>query len=487
MSGCACDTKDIRKCVWSNALQDKSSLERSRERHLLPALTMNRTSRTALMASVAVLLVSALANAQQAEQRTPTPTPPLPNRANEVLPSWLRVRGEFRERMEGFTNAGFTRDRNDLYWLSRFRLNATVAPSPLLSFSLQAQDARVGKKTVGSTGVPFKGPFDLRAAYADVGTANTPVAARVGRQELAYGEQRLIGHLSWTNTARTFDAAKVTLRSKRFQVDVFGASIVRILDSEFDQSGNGNRLFGAYGVSTALLPKSTIEPYVLWKRDANLRTEQDTTGNLEVATVGVRWVGKLPARIDYGTEMAVQSGSLGSDEVKAWAGHWQVRAGAPTRVPMGLTGEYNYASGDENPTDGTRGTFDQLYPTGHEKYGLADQVGWRNIHHLRAGVDVTPIRGLLLTANYHSWWLAERRDALYTSSSAVLARVTAGANDRHVGQEIDIQASRPITPQLQLAGGYAYIFPGAFLKQTTPAARYGYPYLMATYVFLAER
>lgn len=51
--------------------------------------------------------------------------------------------------------------------------------------------------------------------------------------------------------------------------------------------------------------------------------------------------------------MVVQTGSLGTDEVRAWAGHWQLRAGAPTSLPLGLTGEYNYASGDSDPADGT--------------------------------------------------------------------------------------------------------------------------------------
>ena len=78
-------------------------------------------------------------------------------------------------------------------------------------------------------------------------------------------------------------------------------------------------------------------------------------------------------------------------------------------------------------------------------------------------------------------------DALYNAGSTVIARVPGGADNRHVGQEIDVQASRPITPQLQVSGGYAYLFPGAFLKQATPGASYGYPYVMATYVFLADR
>jgi hypothetical protein len=65
--------------------------------------------------------------------------------------------------------------------------------------------------------------------------------------------------------------------------------------------------------------------------------------------------------------------------------------------------------------------------------------------------------------------------------------VATGATSRHVGQELDAQVSRALMPQLQLAAGYAHIFTGDFLKQATPGASYSYPYVMATYVFLAER
>jgi len=422
-----------------------------------------------------------------AAQVTPAPRAPVPNRLNEVLPSWLRVRGEFRERMEGFDGLGFNESRDDLYWLSRFRLNATVTPSKTLSFQVQAQDARVGKKTVGPTGAPFQSPFDLRMAFADIGAATGPVTVRVGRQELVYGEQRLIGHVGWANAARTFDAAKVTLRAPAFSVDVFGASVVRTLVDDFDRSGAGNRFAGAYATTTKLLPLATVEPYVLFKRDVNLRNELGAIDDLQHVTTGMRLVGRLPARLDYGVEMAIQRGSLGAEEVKAWAGHWQLRESLPGRGAVRLTGEYNFASGDKDPADGVRGTFDQLYPTPHDKTGLADQIAWKNIHHARAGFEVTPLRGLPVTANYHSWWLAETRDAVYNTGNAVVARLPAGAADRHVGQELDVQVARALTPQLQLAAGYAHIFTGAFLKQATPGASYSHPYVMVTYVFFAER
>src|SRR5688500_9497937 len=384
-----------------------------------------------LCLSVAALRPPDTSFAQQATpQQTPAPAAqappvapvPVSNRANEALPAWLRVRGEFRERMEGFDSLGFTEGRDDLYWLSRFRFNATVTPSKFLSFQAQVQDARVAKKTVGPTGTPFKAPFDLRTGFADVGSATGPVAVRVGRQELVYGEQRLVGHVSWLNAARTFDGAKVTLRSKPLQVEAFATSVVRILDGAFDKSGNGNRFAGAYATTGTLIPLGSVEPYMFWRRDVNLRGETGNVGDLKQTTVGIRAVGKLPARLDYGIEMALQRGSLGTEDLEAWAGHWQLRASLPGPGVVKLTGEYNYASGDANPADGVRGTFDQLYPTPHDKYGLADQVGWKNIHHLRAGLEVRPHPRLALGGGYHSFWLASGTDALYSAGNAVLAR-----------------------------------------------------------------
>ena len=57
------------------------------------------------------------------------------------------------------------------------------------------------------------------------------------------------------------------------------------------------------------------------------------------------------------------------------------------------------------PADGRHGTFDVLYPTAHDKYGMADQVGWKNVNHV--GVILEASRGrLVLQAKGHDWWLA---------------------------------------------------------------------------------
>jgi hypothetical protein len=195
------------------------------------------------------------------------------------MPAWLRVRGEFRERVERFDNSGFDESRDDLYYLTRFRFTATAA-SRAISATIQVHDARVADKSIGPTGSPFRAPFDLRQAFVDLGRTKTPVVVRFGRQEIAFGDQRLVGHANWLNAARTFDAARVTVKSKTSQIDLFAASAVRILDGEFDKSGNGNRFAGAYVSSGRMLPLSTVEPYVLWRRDVNQRAEAGTLDSL---------------------------------------------------------------------------------------------------------------------------------------------------------------------------------------------------------------
>ena len=233
-------------------------------------------------------------------------------------------------------------------------------------------------------------------AYGEFGTKN---AIRVGRQELAFGEQRLLGHLVWANTARSFDGARATIKGTLGQIDGFAASVVTIDPSESRQERQRERDLRRVRVVTIIVPKQALEPYVFWRQARGVTAELGGTAPLHQATTGVRMAGKLPSAFDYSGEIALQTGSVGADDVKAWASHGLVGKafnGAPSHPRV--FGEYNYASGDADRTDGTRGTFDQLYPTGHDKLGLWDQVGWKNIHNLRAGVEVKPTSKVLITA-----------------------------------------------------------------------------------------
>jgi hypothetical protein len=450
-------------------------------------------SSRSLLVSMCVFALAGVARIAAAQQpASPPPSAPssssvpAPLGVSGQLAPWLQVRGEFRTRIEGFSGGGFTAGNDDAYWMERFRLSATVSPVTSLSFFVQVQDARAFDKTTGGLLPPLRDTLDLRQAYGEVTSAHATV--RIGRQDLFFGEQRLIGNLPWTNVSRSFDAGRLTLKRPGAQVDLFAASVVTVTPDAFSKSGNGNILYGAYGSLTALVPKQTIEPYVLWRQSTNIAAELGGLAMLRQATTGVRMAGKMPAAFDYSGELAVQRGSVGPDDIEAWAAHVNVgRSFVAVPARPRLFGEYNYASGDANRTDGIRGTFDQLYPTGHDKLGLSDQVGWRNIRHARAGLDFKPAEKWQATTSYHSWWLASATDGLYSASGALVARSAAGTAGTHVGQELDGQATYGYSPQLQINVGLAHIFPGQFLRNATAGHAYTYPYVMVTYVFVGDR
>jgi hypothetical protein len=411
----------------------------------------------------------------------------LSDELNSKLPGWLSFSGEYRFRLEGFTGGGFKSGNDDMYPLSRLRLNMKIQPASWLKFVFQGQDARTLGEIVDKRFhlPPYQDTMDLRQAYVEIGDAEKKTAGlRIGRQELAFGEERLIGNVNWLNTARSFDGARATFHRKGYRLDAFAASVVNIHEGQFNENIPGNNIYGLYGGLEKLVPQATLEPYLIWRRASNLPTETKTRGTLNFATVGFRWVGKLPANFDYGTEMAKQAGSLGTDSISAWAGHWVLGyTVARARFKPRVLAEYNFASGDHNPTDGKRGTFDQLYPTGHDKYGLADQVGWKNIHHLRGGVEFTPRAKWLLTGRYSAWWLADSHDALYSAGGAVVARVANGSAGRYVGQELDFLAVYSLSKQIQTGGGFGHILPGTFLKRATPGEAYNLPYATLTFSF----
>lgn len=397
---------------------------------------------------------------------------------------WLGIGGQLRARAEAFVNGGFRPDNSDQYILTRVLLHARVRPTKSTLLFVEGMDARGPWKNKSPEGPPFRDHADLRQLFLQVGADNDPLMFRGGRLELGFGDGRLVGALPWANTARTFDGARGMLSRPGYRLDAFGSSVVKVEQDKFDKHVPGNNFYGAYGSVTKLGPKASLEPYVFWRRQSGLADEAGTPGTMNFGTYGLRAFGKLPSNFDYDTQMALQSGSLADESIAAWAGHWLLGytfAAAPLKPR--LSAEYNQATGDENPTDNKKGTFDQLYPTGHDKYGLTDLVGWQNMRHVRGGLDLAIAKGWVATTRYSHYSLDDAHDGMYTGGGAILARSTAGTAGTDVGNEIDFVASGKFQPSLGFSAGVGHFIPGTFLKNTTPGKPYTYPYVMLTYDF----
>ena len=401
---------------------------------------------------------------------------------NAHIPQWVRLSGELRAREEGFFGNHFTEGNDDMYLLQRVRLGVELRPTPWLTGFAQVQDARVSFADRVPAAPPLQDSLDLRQAYVQLGGESHLLNLRVGRQDLAFGEERLVGASNWGNVARSFDAIRLGMHHGKYRFDAFASSVVVPRDHDFDKHIQGDNLHGLYGQIDGWIPKATLQPFVFWRLAPSVLTERGSRGHLDSKTIGVRWAGLLPAAFEYTVEMAAQRGSWGAEDVQAWAGFWRLGREFKNVVwnPR-LRLEVNHASGDENLADGRHGTFDVLYPTAHDKYGMADQVGWKNVNHVGVILEVKPRPSLVLQAKGHDWWLASEKDGLYNSGGTLLVRDPTGRSGKHIGQEIDLQAIWTPSKHIALGGGVGHMFTGSFLQNTTPGHAYTFPYVQLTY------
>ena len=153
--------------------------------------------------------------------------------------------------------------------------------------------------------------------------------------------------------------------------------------------------------------------------------------------------------------------------------------------------EYDYATGDDNPNDNDFQSFQNLFPSNHDKYGFMDEFSWRNIHDARAQFNIKPIKKLDLEFDYHAFWLADTHDFWYRSNgiSTLRTRTPDGRDVRTIGagnfagQEIDLTATYELTKNVKLQTGYSHFFAGDYLRDTGPDSDADFGYVMTTFSF----
>jgi hypothetical protein len=398
---------------------------------------------------------------------------------DDRLPSWLQFSGEERARAEGNIGIGF-KDSTDRYLLNRLRLNMKVKPTTWLNFNFQAQDARSFWREEAQK-PPYRDPWDLTLAYLELGGLEKYHATFcVGRQDLSFGDERLIGVSNWTNTGRSYDGYRIAVQYQKVRIDAFAASVVVFPGNDIGYHTPGNYIEGLYAAVDHLPAGMTVQPYFLWRRSPGVKLGNGSVGTEDFGTTGVRWTGKIVPALSFNTETALQRGSLKTDTVAAWATHLQGKLDLPfwkSSLHPAYVAEFNYASGDKNRKDGTHSTFDTLYASGHDKIDLADQAAWKNIREFRTGMDFRLSKRYKLMTRYADLWLANAHDSLYASNGAASVTSADGSAGNWVGQEFDGTITMSVKKSSQLGAGYGYLLPGTFLKKTTSGDPFMYPFL----------
>lgn len=207
--------------------------------------------------------------AGEAPAKSPVPTPPaVAAQSTGWLNDALRdsstafkewdIGGQFRFRYEltddagSYPNRDFIQrgvDNDNDYFLFREKLHVGWTPAPSLKLYLEGRGAQAESDTREPS--PGQDVFDLFQAYVEWGDpAVFPLSLKVGRQEMTYGDQRFIGLTDWSNTGRSFDAARLRYQaSKKSWIDLFTGRVVIPRDDYFNESNSNDQFSGLYASS----------------------------------------------------------------------------------------------------------------------------------------------------------------------------------------------------------------------------------------------
>ncbi len=378
--------------------------------------------------------------------------------------------GEFREEDE--TLEGLSH-----FVLGRYRLTANYSRSWL--------EAKVSLQQAGTWGMAG-GSFSLNEAWVKM-KSEKGWFAQLGRQMLAYDDERIIGTNDWSVTAPTHDVLRMGYESKQHKVHLLLAY------NQNPDNMNGNTYY-----TGGNQPYKSMQ--TLWY---HFNTSQSPFGaSLLFMNIGMQKDEDEP--IDPQTFFQQVAGTYLSYKPKHWSAegsfYYQMgreEHGLPLDAFMGsvktevkpndsysIYAGYDYLSGDRYfavPPEGGVGMvyhdkirgFNPIYGSHHQFYGAMDffymstyvngfTPGLQNAY---LGGKYRPVKELTLDASVH-----------YLAMATTLPDV-----DKTLGQEIELSANYAVTKYFTVEAGYSYLHGTEtmqYLKRVSDGQRLHWAYLM---------
>lgn len=345
----------------------------------------------------------------------------------------------------------------------RSRLGAMFSPSENLTGFIQIQDSRrFGSEA--STLSDSKN-LDLHQAFFNIKSIfNLPFNLKVGRMELAYGSQRIIGSVGWHNVGRSFDGSVLKLVTNSVDIDFIGA---RVNESGLVGDSLDQYLFSAYG-NLKVVDKLNLQPFVIAEKTNKTDFTRITLG------LHVSCKDKKKA-FQHELDAAYQLGSQdATTDISAFMVAYNAGYTFNTSIKPMLGAGIAYLSGDDGADADKYKVFNTLYATNHKFYGYMDYflnipnntygLGLMDIH---VKGSIVPAKKLKLALAFHMF----NGNADYT--------LLDGSTSTSFGSEIDLTLSYKYDSNVNFVGGFSMFSPGDIFKETKGEDSSMWTYLMA--------
>lgn len=369
----------------------------------------------------------------------------------------IMARGEYRD--GGLPRMEDNKQRDARFILERTRLS--------LDYSRKWLELRVTAQHSGVWGEKGKGSFNLYETWAKLQASNG-LFAQVGRQELSYDDERILGRNDWAMAANTHDALKLGYEGHGHKAHIIAA---------YNQKAESTYGGTDYTTTSGAYPHKSL--LVAWYHYDFSRIPLGAS--LLFMNVGMQGEGTTDETLISPTTCYQQligtfinfhprrwniEGSyyrqMGKDEFKTPIQAWMaaLKVDYTPNDKWKITSGYDYLSGDDNPVVPMSGSigmalhkkvqgFNTIYGSHHKFYGAMDFFyvsafygGYTpGLQNLYIGSSYNPIKRLNLNASYH-----------YLATASKVSEAS-----RTLGHEIELSASFNIMKDVKLSAGYSYM------------------------------
>jgi len=405
------------------------------------------------------------------------------------LPEWMEFSLSQRTRFESVSHPwrkGQTGGTDvQLPLQSRVHLGVNHGPFWLM---FEGQDSRTnfaGPNDFNGTTVTDQ--FDIlqlfgSATFRNINDTGLRTDLHVGRMTVTIGSGRLVGRNGYRNTTNSFDGGHFAIgNDKDWRVRTFLTAPVQIYETSLDESSS-RRLFWGTVFESSQLSWLNGEAYYFGLND---KRSTNSSQNSTFSTFGLRAY-QSPAKgskfkkpdigkVDYEFEGAAQTGDKGNKDFFAYMGHAEV--GYTVNAPWfpRIDGEYDYASGTQNPNGSSNHTFDRLFGLRRSdmmETGIFGPFFRSNIESAGSRFTVQPRDDLKAYAKHHVWYLAEAKDVFVGSNLTGYSALQdkTGKAGRFLGHDLELVASWKPNSNLVVEAGYEHWFKGDYFKRLPASA-----------------
>lgn len=305
---------------------------------------------------------------------------------------------------------------------------------------------------------------------------------RFGRQEISYGNHRLLTFREGPNTRLAFDAAIIKYYSEKRKVDIFVLSPVISKSGLFDDELFKDMILGAYATEI-VRPKTFLLDYYFINFNTDRRHYNYISGKENRQTYGFRVFSENP-KFNYELEANYQSGKFNNLNISAYsvAADINFKLALQNKLVVGVGS--NYISGDKNKNDSQLNTYNLIFSK--PQYGLTAPIGATNLVNINPYIKISPTPKSNIYISNYFMWRQSKQDGTY-SPGAIEVRpnpsLIFASDKRKIGNLLVLESAYFINKRFSFAFDLSYFFAGGYVKATGKGKDITYLSLKGSYKF----